>query len=483
MTTGRKLELSHHIPFQNPMDSRYTSYPIPCHDLFQSVVTYGFVVDGLLHRLRLKNSLERLVRHWIILGARIGKDSQGVFEYRVPSAFNDEVEAFTFDSQVLSSPLSDHFRIPPATPEPSIFTPSSATIFQPPAHLRRDCLSQYESASQPILHLQIVQFSDEKTSVGFTIPRCFCDAWGMKEILSTWSSILASGEITADVPGLVEDTMVLEKVHPQFRNHFHSGQLPADTFTEEDCEIIPRWLFMPTETLANLTRACRDQLGSESDKINQTDVLLAWWAKVVYSTNLCGIQYPPLQVSIHLHLRTQLSASTHKAHLHNAVHMATHTFSSSSSLAEMPLPQLALTFGKTILSVTSQEVTHGLAHSTNDHSVVAPPSSEEFVLNTDCALEDCIDFRPALMDRIDASQSFASGRVTGRRRGSARLNRAPPEKIGSGETIWVDVTAQSSHVAKATGVVVRKDEKGVWVKFSLIKWRWSKGLLGEMCRD
>ncbi|KAF7339440.1 hypothetical protein MSAN_02158200 [Mycena sanguinolenta] len=269
------------------MDTGYASHPISCHDLiFQSVVTYGFVVDGHLHRLRLKNSLERLivVHQWNILGSRIGKGPQGVFEYRVPSAFNDEVEPFTFDSQVLSTPLSDHFRIPNATADPAIFTPSSATIFQPLAHLRRDCLSEYESSSQPILHLQIIQFADEKTAVGLTVPRCFCDVWGMKKILSAWSSILASGEITANIPVLVEDTMILEKLQPeiasQIRNHFHPTQLPADTSADEERENIPRWLFMPAETLAKLTRECKAELGSESDKVNETDVLLAWWAKV-----------------------------------------------------------------------------------------------------------------------------------------------------------------------------------------------------------
>jgi hypothetical protein len=58
----------------------FTTYPISCHDLEASqsaTATYGFIVDGLLHRLRLKNALERLVvGRWTILGAKIGKNKQ-----------------------------------------------------------------------------------------------------------------------------------------------------------------------------------------------------------------------------------------------------------------------------------------------------------------------------------------------------------------------------------------------------------------------
>ncbi|KAF8216202.1 hypothetical protein K438DRAFT_631067 [Mycena galopus ATCC 62051] len=251
-----------------------TSRPIFCPN--QSVVTYGFIVDGHLHRLRLKNSLETLVNHWNILGARIVKDTQSLFEYHIPSTFGDEVEAFTFDSEVLSTPLSDRFEIPPPTAEPSIFTPSPSTIFQPPIHLRHDCLSQYESASQPILHLQIVQFSDEKTSVGLTVPRCFCDAGGMKEILSAWSSILAKGGITENIPAVIQDRMALENE----REDDSDTPLPSQVslaHPDEESKKETRWLFMPSETLVKLTRECRDDLALQGCdvQVDETDVLLA----------------------------------------------------------------------------------------------------------------------------------------------------------------------------------------------------------------
>ncbi|KAJ6575154.1 hypothetical protein B0H19DRAFT_629940 [Mycena capillaripes] len=188
--------------------------------------------------------------------------------------------------KLLSSPLHDNFQIPARTAQPSIFTPSPSTIFQPPAHLRHDHLSFYESSSQPILHLQIVQFLDEKTSIGLTIPECFCDAGGMKEILAAWSSILVKGGNTAGLPAIVEDTKILEKIVPEISSdeaprslwkHNLPSQLDA-SFDEEDT----RWLFMPAETLAKLTQGCRDELalGTDQVQVSEGDVLLAWWAKV-----------------------------------------------------------------------------------------------------------------------------------------------------------------------------------------------------------
>lgn len=194
----------------------------------------------------------------------------------------------------MSTPLVDHFQLPTPTAQPSIFVPSASTIFEPPAHLRHSNLSLYESSSQPILHLQVVQFSDEKTSVGLTIPQCFCDAGGMKEILSAWSCILSKGGIADNVPAIVEDTVILEKIVPEIGGndapapkslwtHYLPSQVPANS-SDENSEADTRWLFMPAETLTEMTRECRDELTSGTERsdiqVSEAEVLLAWWVKV-----------------------------------------------------------------------------------------------------------------------------------------------------------------------------------------------------------
>lgn len=157
-------------------------------------------------------------------------------------------------------------------------------------------MSLYESAFQPILHLQIAQFSDEKTSIGLTIPNCF-DVWGMKEILAAWSNIL--GGSLDKVPEIVDDTKILEKVEPEVAGdddrppaagslwtHYLSKR-PAPTSSNEhpseELEEDSRWIFMPAELLAQMTQECGDELnaaGKEGDEVSEGDVLLAWWAKV-----------------------------------------------------------------------------------------------------------------------------------------------------------------------------------------------------------
>ncbi|KAJ7038154.1 hypothetical protein C8F04DRAFT_370422 [Mycena alexandri] len=336
--------------------TEYTSHAISCHDLpFQSIVTYGFIVDGHLHRLRLRNTLEKLiVERWNILGARIGKDAQGRFEYRVPSVFNDEIEAFTFDNDALATPLADHFQIPAPTLEPSMFTPSASTIFQPPGHLRHDHVSRYESLGQPILHLQIVQFSDEKTSVGLTVPACFCDSWGMKELLSAWSSVLAKGGNTEDVPALIEDTMILENIAPEVVSDGTPGSLsihraPSEPLTDSRNESCARGLFMPAEVLVKMTEECRTELTAEADEVgvDEEDVLLAWLVKRLYSTDLPD---RPLAVSIPVNLRDKLPALANRVYLHNAIHMTTRLFQSlhASSLCKKLLAHWRIKHGPTL---------------------------------------------------------------------------------------------------------------------------------------
>ncbi|KAK7064200.1 hypothetical protein R3P38DRAFT_3165215 [Favolaschia claudopus] len=462
--------------------SLYTSHRISCHDaFFETVVTYGLIVDGHLHRLRLKNTLETLVNQWKILGARISRDLQGNLEYRVPSTFNDDIEAFTFDSEILSTPLSDHYQIPLAPASPSLVTPSPATIFQPPVHLRRSCLSQYEALFQPILHLQIVQSSDdEKTSVGLTLPRCFCDMWGMKEIFSAWSRILENSDDS--VPLLIEDTTILEKIEwtseerpRSLWKHQITGQSQTDALdvAQEQSEEGATWLFIPVETLTSSRRVL--ELESE-EKIDDMDILFAWWLKETYVKSVPQAQHAPVAVSVPLNLRGRLDLLAEGIYHHNAFHMATHVFPSPASLAENSLAQLVLTLRRSILSVDAQEIAHALAYKTQNYNAASgylnvahfPPGSENVTFwNMDWLCDGFIDFRPALLDRIDSSQSFAARRVAGRgraRKGGSHV--VPPVKTGSGKVIWAH--ALSAGPDNNDMVVVKRDEHGIWVSFKLM---------------
>jgi len=64
-------------------------------------------------------------------------------------------------------------------------------------------------------------------------------------------------------------------------------------------------------------------------------------------------------------------------------------------------------------------------------------------------------------------------------RGGIREKRAP-DKIGTGKILWADVSGVSRATVKTNGMAVRKDESGIWVRFSLAKWRWKTGVLANM---
>jgi hypothetical protein len=116
----------------------------------------------------------------------------------------------------------------------------------------------------------------------------------MKEILSAWSCILSKGGIADNVPAIVEDTVILEKIVPEIGGndapapkslwtHYLPSQVPANS-SDENSEADTRWLFMPAETLTEMTRECRDELTSGTERsdiqVSEAEVLLAWWVKV-----------------------------------------------------------------------------------------------------------------------------------------------------------------------------------------------------------
>ncbi|KAJ7501414.1 hypothetical protein B0H11DRAFT_2373677 [Mycena galericulata] len=192
---------------------------------------------------------------------------------------------------------------------------------------------------------------------------------------------------------------------------------------------------------------------------------------VVYSTKHPKAQLPPLAVCVPLNLRDRLPALANPIYLHNAIHMSTHIFPSSASLAQITRPQLALTFRRTVLLATTQEITQTLMHktqlyySTVNRSTVAthfPPGAEEFVLcnwlDMTWASEDWLDFQPAVMDKIDMSQSFQSRRGMGRGRGrrDATREKRTPEKTGSGKILWANVDVASRAVQKPKGIATNR---------------------------
>lgn len=151
------------------------------------------------------------------------------------------------------------------------------SVFLPPAHLAQSNISGYVFTQQPILHLQITHTSNG-TAVGLTIPHCFADAGGMKEIISAWTTVLRQGSLK----DLNEDTLFLEHINAPI------DEVPPGLWLHDT--IVPlapgqaeaRWIFVPDDILASMKESCMKELG-EGQWVSKGDVLYAWLVKVGFT--------------------------------------------------------------------------------------------------------------------------------------------------------------------------------------------------------
>ncbi|WWD15593.1 hypothetical protein CI109_100015 [Kwoniella shandongensis] len=483
----------------------WTEHKVSCHDTpITSILTYGFVIDGNLDPQILKNSFERVVERWPILGSRAGRDHNGELIWRAPTKFSSAIPHFT----------SSHHRTPsvpldlpkPSTRTPSIHLGPSKALFAPPAHLHHSSIEGYITASQPIFHVQITALENDVTAVGITVPHAFCDAGGMKEILKEWNVTMhrrlsesnqGEGEGRRDI---VDATLFLEKIGMStsrkeelpkglWIHDISNGPTPNSTSktpTQPTQKGEGKWVFVRNDWLADLKRRCVDEIEGGS-WVSEGDVLYAWWAKTVYSPSITesaptagasnGAYQPaprPLVITIPMDLRTRLNelSSSSKKYLHNAVGATVLTYPSVEAFHSLSIAHVALQIRQAITSHTEDEIRQtlriktDLAHGQNKRRSVAthfPPGGVERITLSNWLkmswpsrdqLSPWLDFSPAIVAKRPSTSSYEDG------------------ASGSGSVIWSDIGFLPGVGARPAGMAVSRDQRGVWMWFSMADWRW-----------
>ncbi|KAK8870113.1 hypothetical protein IAR55_000683 [Kwoniella newhampshirensis] len=461
----------------------WSRHRVSCHDTpIRSILTYGFLVDGVLDGQVLKTSFEKLVERWPILGSRAAKDDDDNLIWLTPTRFSPCVPHFTFSHR--TSP--DHFvpSQPTRTPSTHLPSPEMKEIFNPPAELHHPSIEGYIESSQPIFHLQITSSEKKKkkkTAIGLTVPHCFCDAGGMKSILSAWSEVMREGGVEG-VGDVEEDTLFLEKIGMKDERVKGEGTLPKSMWIHDipdepiqtQAGPLPaprggnrgegRWVIVPNVWLRELKRRCMNEIGDQG-WVSEGDVLYAWWAKMVYSekSQSDSTSDRSLVLTIPMDLRPRLLELSARPYLHNAVAPTVLVYPSHSAFRSQSVANIAKQIREAINSHTEDEIRQTLriktelAITSRDKKKMAthfPPDADRMTVSNwlkmrwpskgQAPSETWLDFSPAL------------------RQGSE----------GAGEVLWSNIGFLPGIGARPAGMACSKDEDGVWMWFSMAVWRW-----------
>ncbi|RSH83804.1 hypothetical protein EHS25_005419 [Saitozyma podzolica] len=235
-------------------------------------MTYGFLLSGIADPGRLKSALEELVRRWPLLGSTIVRREDGRYAY-LPWSPLSPAPPITFQTHHSSLPSTSVCPLPRPTPRPSIQNISTAPLFRPPPELHHSHFDSYAHTSppQPIVHLQVNTYADDTSAVSVTMPHCFADAGGVREILAAWVGVL-KGE---QVPMTGMDTLFLENIGSGSGSGSGKGvdedALRADRsggaarrdwidWNQADSERTTRWIFVPNDYLSRLKHECTAEL-------------------------------------------------------------------------------------------------------------------------------------------------------------------------------------------------------------------------------
>ncbi|KAJ6583285.1 hypothetical protein B0H10DRAFT_1833982 [Mycena sp. CBHHK59/15] len=280
---------------------------IPCSALDvgtarELVLTFGLVIDARLDAKKLEETLFLLVeRKFPRAGSRLAFRN-GVYEFQMPESFDAKTPPVIFTVEDYPEQYKSSGR--PEIPSALTGSPGQPCIIPPPeldAYLRnKACPKSLEELLQPnmpLLHVHLAVF-DDLTFIGVTAPHIAFDAVGTATVLAAWARLL-NGEAIDTVPGMEWDSEPFAsfvepnsvKAKPK-RGWFDLGWFSQLSFI---VRFIMRIMSDPKE-VGYLVRVPKAFLQEEKQKImgelkvqgsseyvGSSDVLNAWWFKMVYS--------------------------------------------------------------------------------------------------------------------------------------------------------------------------------------------------------
>ncbi|KAH8172603.1 BCL5p [Sarocladium implicatum] len=268
------------------------------------VVTWTLRFDDVLSPDRLHNSLSRLLNigDWKKLGGRLRLNDKGGLEIHVPRQFSTERPAVAFSCDKLNIDIDSHElarHLPRATddlsvqPSPEYFRAFAAQQSAP------QTLNDFIHHDVPLISLHTTIFSNA-TLVGLSWPHVLMDVMGQQALLRAWSSVLSGHDCDVlPVLGAREDALCTAANAPGSNEDFEMGKQQLKGTGLISFGLRYAWsliagpaaeahtIYMPATALAALrheTEVTLSDTGSKLPYLSDNDILTAWAAKIVASS-------------------------------------------------------------------------------------------------------------------------------------------------------------------------------------------------------
>ncbi|KAJ6481608.1 hypothetical protein DFH09DRAFT_1213597 [Mycena vulgaris] len=318
-------------------------YTVPCTGLDVArrdvVLTTGLIIDRRLNSKKLEQSLSTLIEQkFPRAGARLALRN-GVYEFQVPNTFDTNTPSMAFTAEDYAEPYRSSARpelpihLPDVLEVPSIHPfPALEVYFR-----SRECPAALEGflvPNTPLVHVHVAAF-DDLTFIGVTSSHIAFDALGTRTLLYAWTRLL-NGDAIDTIPGMEWDAAPFEAFTgptavTHVRGWFDLGLFSQVFFIVRfvlrllwDPKDVTHLVRVPKIFLDDSKREIMEdlKLQGSSEWVGSSDVLVAWWYKMVYSHRKLNDTTP-----IHIHYPVDLrdrrvfpGASTINApYLHNAV--------------------------------------------------------------------------------------------------------------------------------------------------------------------
>ncbi|EUC39597.1 hypothetical protein COCMIDRAFT_41901 [Bipolaris oryzae ATCC 44560] len=349
-----------------------TDQVIPFHALDDGYVNRNVVMeasyrfDDVLDVDRLRLALRRLMQRdgWRKLGARIRQNKQKKLEYHIPCEYDDKRPPFLWLHETFEQSIAEHpkaSQLPRASHTPQIH--EDPHLMQSFLHHsgRPKKLADWLNSDCPPLSFKILSFQDA-TILSFSWPHCVFDGVGRAAFVHAWLAELNGlaipefvgfdhdpmSPLIGEVPG---DRYVLRsQLLAGSRLFFFVLRTIFDLILQPKSE--PRILQIPDRFLQKLRQEALEDLSNEYKGddvvfVSNGDVLLAWWARVVLSSQNLAVSRP-VAIGTALNLRKALERDLPSGDfIGNAVSTA-FTLLTVHELATLPLGSIALRIRRAI---------------------------------------------------------------------------------------------------------------------------------------
>ncbi|KAL6914752.1 hypothetical protein FSST1_012512 [Fusarium sambucinum] len=280
------------------------------------ILHWTFHFNDVLDAEKLRNSLATLLEigDWRKLGGRYRINLQGKAEFHVPKTFTKERPSFQYSQRDFDMNIEDHpigRKFPQAGENPSLHP--GGYEFKELATAPDNPVNGWDLlvGDKPQMALNIVSFQNA-TLVTLVFSHMLMDAGGLQALLQNWSLVLA---------GRKSEVSPVFGARKDVTHDIAEGRMedPSEGFVQEELEIAPkrikgfkmfvfvvrflwellwygkpesRTIFLPKTAVSRLRQEALEDLtiaevfnGNEKPFISEGDVLSAWTAKMVASSD------------------------------------------------------------------------------------------------------------------------------------------------------------------------------------------------------